>query len=217
MSIVFIATTGCAGSSLLMSILTELGMDTGYKLGEGPDSKLDEDPIYGGQYEMRLYGRRAEAIHKTGFPYIMKSGKICDTLEKRIERFDLQVDYVYGLSRGPSCEASIKDRILRHQPKEHWEKVLNNPVAIDKAKKEVQKIEKAFTALCISLGRLDIPHTMLTYPDYARNLPLTYKKLQFLMDKYSISYDRFKEVCDTRIDPKQLDKAEAFINDVPAT
>jgi hypothetical protein len=45
------------------------------------------------------------------------------------------------------------------------------------------------------------------------DLPTTYKKLEFLMTKYSISYERFKEVCDELVDQEVLDIALSYVKE----
>ena len=73
-----------------------------------------------------------------------------------------------------------------------------------------QKLQNNFLALCLNLAKVDIPHTMLAYPDYLTDLPLTYKKLKPLMDKYSVSYEQFKEVCDELVDDAILQGALSY-------
>jgi hypothetical protein len=199
---VFIATSGCAGSSLLMAILTKLGMDTGVEF-QGPNNILRGKPSFGGQYEVKIHGKQGQANSKH-FPYIIKSRRICWGLSERIDRWDLKVDYVYGLLRGPTFFDAVKERAERNKPEGFWEKKMADPNSVEKINAELRRIEKNFLMLCLNLAKLDIPHTMLAYPDYAINLSLTYKKLNYLMTKYSISYEKFEQVCNELIDKELL-------------
>jgi len=197
---VLIATCGCAGSSLLMAILTKLGMDTGMEF-ENPINILRGSSSFGGQYEIKMSGK-----HSKAFPYIIKSSRLCQSLLERIDRWDLQVDHVYGLLRGPSFFDSVKERFERNKVEGAWEeKMTSNPLFINSVDRSARRLERSFLMLCLNLSKVDIPHTMLSYPNYAIDLPLTYKKLNCLMVKYSISYERFEQVCDELIDKELLD------------
>jgi hypothetical protein len=208
---VFVATCGCAGSSLLMAILTKLGMDTGIGF-QLPANQLNGNSSFGGQYEVKIHGKEG-LYNSKNFPYIVKSSRVCQVLPERIERWNLKVDHVYALLRGPSFLASVKERSERNKPEGYWEERLKEPGFLEAWDTGARRIERNFLMLCLNLARLDIPHTMIAYPDYLVDLPLTYKKLELLMNKYSISYERFKEVCDELVNKDVLDAALNFSTD----
>lgn len=211
---VFIATTGCAGSTLLMAILTKLGMDTGFDYCS-PISTVEGHTAFGGTYEVKMYGNLGQENYDRGFPYIMKSSRICTTLLDRADTFNYKIDYVYGLFRDPFI-ASVKERIMRDvlegdSPTDFWNKIMKLPNIKDELGSAVYELQRMFLLLCLTVAKHDIPNTMLVYPHCMVDLPLTYKKLEFLMTKYSISYDRFKEVCDELIDQDILDIALGYV------
>lgn len=209
MSHVLIATPGCAGSTLLMAILTRLGMDTGFEF-EGPRCTLRGKPSFGERYEFKINGTRGQENYDRGFPYIIKNSRLMEQLVTRINTFELEVDHVYGLFRGPSLMASVKERELRTMDELEWDKLIKIPTFMSRVELQCRALEHKVVQFCINLSCIDVQSTMLSYPEYAVNLPLTYKKLEFLMSRYAVSYERFKEVCDEVIDQDVVDMALEF-------
>lgn len=207
MSHVLMATTGCAGSTLLMAIFSKLGMDVGSEFHES-GTVLHGKSVFGGTFETRINGQRGQKCYDEGFPYIIKSGRLTWQLCNRIDTFDLEVDHVYAVIRGPSLWASVKDRVLRgNMTIDEWDENVKSPEFIDALESYYRDLERKTVRLCIDLSYLDVQCTFLSFPRFATDLPLTYKKLEFLMDKYDVSYDRFKEVCDELIDPEVVEWA----------
>ena len=213
---VFIATTGCAGSTLLMAIFTKLGMNTGFEF-QGPTCPIAGHTAFGGEYEIKMHGWVGSDNHDRGLPYIIKSGKICTSMLDRQKRFGYEIDHVYCLFRDPWMDA-VKERITRYVPKgethnDVWRRVGRKPNFKVALKGSELKLQRTFVTLCLTVAQHDIPNTLLVYPHYMVDLPTTYKKLEFLMTKYSISYERFKEVCDELVDQEVLDIALDYVKD----
>lgn len=196
---VFIATVGCSGSTLLMAILTKLGADTGYAFS-GPTCTIEDLPIFGGFYEKKIRGRFAAPKF---FPYVIKGSTICHDLLKRAELYGYEIDHVYCLFREP-LSAAVVDRNKRNSSEKNWDIHRSKVCYKSDLKRGVHRLQAKFMRLCLDLARSEVPHTMLVYPDYALDLPMTYRKLEFLMTKYSISYEQFKEVCDELINKDVL-------------
>jgi hypothetical protein len=200
-----------------MAIFTKLGMDTGFN-SVTPTCPVAGHIAFGGVYETKLYGKIGQEHYDKGFPYIIKGSKICGTLLDRAEVWDYEIDHVYCLFRDP-WSASIKERVTRYlQEGETAEDVWNRKQARPNFKARLErkefKLKRTFLNLCLTVAKHDIPHTLLVYPHYMVDLPTTYKKLEFLMTKYSISYERFKEVCDELVDQEVLDIALSYVKEV---
>ena len=217
---VFIATTGCAGSSLLMAIFIKLGMDTGFEFMP-PTCPVADRVAYGGEYETKMFGWMGSDNNDKGFPYIIKSTKICSTMIERQEKFGYEIDHVYCLFRDPWM-ASVKERVTRYvkegqTSEELWRNIRRAAGSKDIHRARITgaelKLKRTFLALCLTVAKHDIPNTLLVYPHYMVDLPTTYKKLEFLMTKYSISYERFKEVCDELVDQEVLDIALGYVKE----
>ena len=211
---VFVATTGCAGSTLFMAIFTKLGMDTGYGFIP-PSIHVEGHKAFGGGYEINMNGYIGVQNHLGGFPYILKSSKICSQMMDRAERFDYKIDHVYCLFRDP-WRASVKERVTRYEHNAEkgemvWQRLMSLPNRRERLKRADRRLQRRFLSLCLTVAKHDIPNTLLVYPHCMVDLPTTYKKLEFLMTKYSISYDRFKEACDELIDQDVLDIALRYV------
>lgn len=197
---VIIATTGATGSTLLMEILTGLGLDTGFKLEEGPATRM----------ECRIRGRDA----KPPFPYIIKEAKICRDLPERIKRWGWTIDHVYALSRTPMILASAEDRLSRVRcgvkPPKYTD--IEDRDTLVEVRRKVStynvRIEKKFLSLIAHLSSSDIPHTLISYPDYADDSEFCYKKLSFLMQKFNITYEQFKSVFDRLVNETLVEEAK---------
>ena len=207
---VIIATVGCSGSTLLMAMLTKLGMDTGFKFA-GPNTYISDVPIFGGGYEIKLQGSKAASrVERKGFPYVLKGSDICNSLLERIDKWGLEVDHVYGLFREP-FSAAIIDRSKRSSSEEDWKGHINRPGDEATLGRGTERVERKFLRLCLQIAKSDIPYTMLVYPHYATDSRATYKKLEFLMTKYKITFERFKEVFDELVSNKAIALAKEYL------
>jgi hypothetical protein len=211
MSNVIVTGPGKCGGSLLMKILTELDIDTGFPKGRKFE-KTNGD--CGGHYEKKVRGSGV----KRPLPYVIKEPQMCADIDLRIEALKLDVDMVYILLRRPGPQAAalefMKSRtrggsLSRHDPYKKWfERSLNG--------RDLEKMTEAIATRELQIvnlvAELDVPHTLVSYPRFASDLDYAYSKFGFILKKHGISKDKFKEVCDECINS---DIVDAAYNDMP--
>jgi hypothetical protein len=178
-----------------MQIFTELGWDTGF-----PNGLSFKNNDAGGNYEWSTRGSRA----KKPFPYIIKEPQMCADIDLRIERLGLEVDHIYILLRRPGPEAVALEFMRRGSADpDKFERGLNGD--------DLERVSKAVALREIQVmnlvAEMDIPHTLVSYPRFASDLKYAYDKFSFLMNLHSTPYDRFVKVCDSIIDPEQVQAA----------
>lgn len=192
---VIITGPGKCGGSLLMSVLTNLGMDTGF-----PKSKVQGD--VGGNYEWPLRGSRM----KTPFPHIVKEPQMCTDIDLRIKKLNLEVDHIYILLRRPGPIAPALEFMRRESGnKDVFEEGLNG----DDLDRVERGIAKRIEQVVHLIAELDFPHTLLSYPRFAADYEYAYSKLSHLMNQYNIPYDKFCEVMGANVDRKLVREAYA--------
>lgn len=209
MSNVIVTGPGKCGGSLIMRIFTELGIDTGFDKGRTFD---EAEGDCGGHYEWKCRGTRMEKP----FPYVIKEPQMCSDIDLRIDALGLEVDHVYILLRRPGPKAaalefmkSRTNRINIHDPDYYMSQKSLNGRDLDKVTEAIATRELQLVNL---VAELDVPHTLVSYPRFASDLEYSYSKFRFILEKYGISKESFKEACDECIN---TDIVEAAYNEMP--
>ncbi len=207
---VIIGGPGKCGGSLLMCILTELGIHTGFP-------KLDNTWIrvkttkkgqldLGGNYEWPLRGNKI----KLPLPYVVKEPQMCVDIDLRIEKFNkmnINIDHIYILLRRPGPIAPALEFLNRQyksgKDRDSFERGLSG--------KDLTVLESAFAKRILQIthfvAELDIPHTLVSYPKYADNYKYAYNKFRFILEKHNISFETYKKTADTCIDKSLVKQA----------
>ncbi len=209
MSNVIVTGPGKCGASLLMWILTELGIDTGFPKGR-TYKKTKGD--CGGLYEWRCRGSNK----KEPLPYVIKEPQMCADIDLRIKALDLKVDHVYMMLRRPGPQAAalefMKSRTRRvdvHDPDWYLLHESLNPRDLERVTDAIATRELQLVNL---VAELDVPHTLVSYPRFARDLDYSYSKFKFILEKHDISKKKFEEVCSRCINS---DIVDAAYNEMP--
>ena len=165
---VVISGTGRAGTTFLIQLLTNLGLDTGYQ----PD-----------QIELSVLCRAGLEldIRAPTAPYIIKNPHICDLAEEVLAS-SVRIDHAIIPVR--QFEAAAASRI-------HVQKLTTGSADgkavwgglwdTDKADDQLHVLRVKFTRLIEVLVRHDIPITFLSYPRLVRDPDYLYNKLKFLL------------------------------------
>jgi hypothetical protein len=202
---VIVASHGCAGATLLMELFTSLGMYTGFKPGDGPSTRM-EWPIRGVKLRHPI-------------PHIIKEGKICRDLPDRIEALKLDVEHIYVTIRSPQPDYTCLPYLYAAEARSYNFNKKWRTEASKKSREErramkdsldryERRLSRKINRLFHHLGRMNIPHTIISYPDYADDPELAYTKLDFLMKKHDVSYEKFEKVFREVVDPKQVEMAK---------
>lgn len=178
---VVIAGTGRAGTTLLVQLLTDLGLDTGFS----PDHLLD------GAHA----GLEAD-IETPEAPRIVKDPRLSLRLGGFLDADLVEVEHVIVPIRDLDVAVASRVRNARY-----GSKFLVPGGLFDTASATRQK-----EALCLisyellwTIARHDLPHTLLVFPRFAVDWEYTWRKLAFLDP--SIPPGRWREAVTGRSDP----------------
>ncbi len=168
---VIISGTGRAGTSFLIHLLTELGLDTGFQ----PNSiELPAAERAGLEMDIR----------SPGASYIVKSPWLCDYIKEVVANPLIRIDHailpVRDFAAAAASRAYVQCQISGSPDGE-----LRVPGGLwhtDRASEQEYILRFQFTKLIEALSRCDIPITFLWYPRLARDADYLYRKVTFLLD-----------------------------------
>lgn len=180
---VIITGPGRCGTTLVTKALTELGFDTGYPKGRAFLDVRNRDWHW-------PYDRNGELI--LPLPYIIKDPYLCRNISSISHSQGWEIEHVYVLLR--SLEGTTNSRWILHEggknvemPKkfeEEWETRTKDDVA----------------NLFLQLAKDNIPHTLLWYPQLAKDPNYMFEKLKYLMDQKKINFNLFEDLHSKLID-----------------
>ena len=171
-----ISGTGRAGTTFLVQLLTELGLDTGFS---NPFAKIKEDRNAGMEWDLR---KNPDA------PYIVKSPALCEHLETILRNRDIVIDHAIIPIRDLFSAAESRRAVARKgSPKiltarrflgiKGWR--------IRKPDEQETVLAQNFHALLHTLARYDIPLTLLHFPKFASAPAYLFEKIRFLLKDIS--------------------------------
>ena len=199
---ILISGTGRAGTTFLVRLLTELGLDTGY----------DRDNWQKDFFAPSQAGLEGNPL-ASGSPYIVKNPEACTELPALLASGNLVIDHVLIPVRDLESAARSRIRIggTDHEvPGGLWG-------TSDPAQQKAVLAEK-FHALVHALAAYDLPHTFLHFPRLVEDADYAYAKLRFLLGDLEPAAFRavFFRVADpgmvhhfSRLDPATPDPAVA--------
>lgn len=187
---VIITGTGRAGTTFLVHLLTELGLDTGYTPGAVRE-KIDHSSQAGLEYDLWEH-RRGRTIGDwwrqpkhtirgllhgpPAAPYIVKGPALCETLGQLVARRGLIIDHVYVPVRDLDAAALSRARVGGAHgsvPGGLWK--------TDNPRQQKAVLAEMFFNLVHTLTLHDLPHTFLLFPRLVEDWAYTRQKLWFLV------------------------------------
>lgn len=169
-----ISGTGRAGTTFLVQLLTELGLNTGFKKGK----LLDPHSHAGMELDIR----------DPNAPYIIKSPWLCDYLDDVLEKEDIVVDHALIPVRDLYAAAQSRREITRHAkpgdadvPGGLWH--TKNP-----GDQETILVTQLYK-LMFALAKHDVPLVLLFFPRLVSDPQYLYEKIGFLLGE--TQYDAF--------------------------
>lgn len=175
-----ISGTGRAGTTFLVQLLTELGLDTGFS---NPFEKMKEDRNAGMEWDLTKNGNA---------PYIVKSPALCEHLETILQNRDIVIDHAIIPIRDLFSAAESRRAVARKGS----HKILTaRPFLgikgwrIRRPNEQETVLAQNFHALLHSLARHDIPLTLLYFPKFVTAPAYLFEKIRFLLQ--NISYEDF--------------------------
>jgi hypothetical protein len=160
---VVITGTGRAGTTLLVQLLTDLGLDTGYT----PEARAD--PTSHGGLEKDILAPDA--------PWIVKAPALSGTLGELIASGAVEVEHVIVPMRELDVAAASRVRNARYGSN------LRTPgglVATPNAMRQRSALAILEYELFFAVARYELPLTLLHFPRFAEDWEYTYRKLSFL-------------------------------------
>ena len=183
---VVISGTGRAGTTFLVQLLTNLGLDTGFRADE-----IELSPLARAGLEFDIRAPTA--------PYIVKNPRICDLADEVLAS---SVRVVHAIIPVRQFEAAAASRAHVQETttgSRDGKTVLGGLWATDKADDQLGVLREKFTRLIEVLVRHDIPITFLSYPRLVRDPDYLYSKLQFLLG--DIDRTTFRTAFDALVRP----------------
>jgi hypothetical protein len=165
-----ISGTGRAGTTFLVHLLSELGLDTGYDRGAISESSGHVDAVAWAGLEHDLRDPNA--------PYVVKSPLICNYIHEIAERRDVRIDHaiipVRDLSEAAESRLKVQASHARWKPNSAdgglWD-------ATSQTEQEVVLLRKQYTLL-YHLARMNVPVTFLHFPTFATDAAYAFDRLK---------------------------------------
>lgn len=219
---VIISGTGRAGTTFLVQLLTELGLDTGYAPGElraNVDGRshggLERDlPSRRGRMTLRSIWRQPKHTLRGMFaepgptPYIIKNPRFCETLAPILAEGLLTIDHAYIPIR--ELEAAALSRVRVGGTNDN---VSGGLWKTDDPRQQKAVLAEMFFQLVHTLAVYDIPHDFLLFPRLVQDWNYAYRKLSFLTS--GIAAATFRSAFERTADIKMVHefRAEAAAKD----
>jgi hypothetical protein len=192
---ILITGTGRAGTTLLMQLLTYLGLDTGYTLEQALSSI---DPISRGGLE--------RSLRQAALPRIIKTPHACHTIDEvlqagfRLEYAIIPVRDLHDAAesrRGVSKMASSLG--LSKAPGGLWD--------VTDPEKQEAALAINFYKLIEPLVRHDIPIIFLEFPRLAKDPEYLFKKLSLLMAEKAITLEQLQQAYEKLVQPEAIGRS----------
>ena len=173
---IVISGTGRAGTTFLVQLLTELGLETGFPKGQVIDTKSR------GGLELDIRDPQA--------PYVIKSPWLCDYLDEVLQGGEILVDHAFIPVRDLYGAAQSRRQAASAVP--------SNPASVpgglwhtDKPEEQEKILTEQLYKLVYALARHDVPVSLLLFPRLVNDPEYLFRKTRFLLA--NVEYDTFKE------------------------
>ena len=173
---IIISGTGRAGTTFLVQLLTELGLDTGFPKGQ----KIDQNSSAG--LELDLRSARA--------PYIIKSPWLCDYLDEVLQGGELIIDCALIPMRDLYSAAESRRRVA-NIPNPNPTSIPGGLWHTTEPEDQEKILEGQLYKLIYALAKHDVHLKLLLFPRLVDDPDYLYNKIKFLLD--GLSYDTFLE------------------------
>src|SRR5262249_48005642 len=173
---VIISGTGRAGTTFLMQLLTELGLDTGF--GDS-SSHIIENCNAGMERDLR----------DLDAPYIVKSPFLCDYLDELLQNPGITVEHAIIPMRDLFSAAESRRDVSRRSGRDPADPVDGGLWHTDKPERQEAVLAHQFYKLLHTIAKHDIPMTLLYFPRLAQEPDYLYEKINSLVGR--IAYDSF--------------------------
>jgi hypothetical protein len=181
---ILVAGTGRAGTTLLIDVFTELGLDTGFRKGAG--TRLDP----------RARAGLERSIFAADAPRIVKNPGLSTKLRTILEEGSVQIDHVIVPVRELDVAVASRVRVSGYG-RQHG--VRGGMIGAKRPRSQRAYLAEVFYDLVWALAEFDVPHTFLAFPRFATDASYTYDKLRWLLD--DVSPEQLAATLADRVDP----------------
>ena len=178
---VVITGTGRAGTTLLVQILTDLGLDTGF----APDHRVDD----------RIHAGLEFKIESPNAPRIVKDPNLSRRLGGLLDAGTVEVEHVIVPIRDLEIAAASRIRNTKYGSNLH---TFGGLFGTARATRQREALALIFYELFWTITRHELAHTLLEFPRFADDWEYTHRQLSFLDP--SIPPERWKEAIARRAD-----------------
>lgn len=182
---IVITGTGRAGTTLLVGILSDLGMDTGYKPGAQPSA--------------HTYGGMERSLTAPDAPRIVKSPDLSRRLDGILAEGTVEVEHVIIPMRDLDVATASRVRATKYGTNLHVPGGLFGTV---RATRQRDALARLNYQLMFTLAKYDIPHTLLLFPRFASDGDYLFEHLSFLDP--SVPRERWLEAVAARTKPELI-------------
>lgn len=173
--------TGRTGTTLIIQILTKLGLDTGF------NEKDMNDHIYSNCNA----GLERNIMDKDA-PYIIKDPWICDTIPDILANKSIKIDHVFIPIREMKMAALSRIKVSKQADEQAREKGVNGGLwHTNNPDDQEYVLHKQLSKLLVELSKESIPITFINYPKLAYEPLYLFEKLGPALKH--LSYKEFKK------------------------
>jgi hypothetical protein len=202
---VVIAGAGRAGATLLMQLLTRLGLDTGYTAYTDVHAEIHKKSDAGTQ---RLFDDSQGA-------YIVKSTHLLLELDSVLKTGKYTIDHAFIPLRRLDDAVASRMAVTAPTPQEFVDSYRTAPA--DKyqcyyAHGQKNALGRSLYDLIHSVAAFGIPHTLLDFPRFAHDPRYLFDKLAPVLG--TVDYFRFREAFDDVVDLSLIHQFGSNVEDV---
>ncbi|MEI6884485.1 MAG: hypothetical protein WCO02_08350 [Bacteroidota bacterium] len=186
---VIISGTGRAGTTFLVKLLSNLGLETSFSQANF-ESNIDLKSMAGLELDIR----------ETGAPYIVKSPWICDYIDELLNNDQLKIDYAFIPLRDIHEAAKSRIMISANRDKVKYIKPSDAPGGLwgtDNPDEQEYILHVKLLKLLLSLSARNIPVVFIHFPKMTLDPSYLYKKLMPILKE--IEFQKFEEVFNSTV------------------
>jgi predicted O-methyltransferase YrrM len=181
---IIITGRGRAGTTCLVAVLSDLGLDTGFRAGVPMDGHS---------------GGLERSLGDFDTPRIVKSPGFCTRLGKLLDDRVVEIEHVIIPMRDFDVAAASRARVAGYG---RFLGVRGGFLGTRSASRQRRVLITMLAELLWTVTRHDLPHTFLEFPRFAHDWQYTYEKLGFLDP--ALTADDFRVALEKRYDPSEI-------------
>jgi hypothetical protein len=199
---VVITGTGRAGTTFLVKLLTDLGLETGFSV-DNMESVMSQIARAGLEYDLR----------QENSPFIIKDPSFCDYAAEVMRRDDIIIEHVVIPIRDLR-EAAESRRYVEKLRVSRWSFIKRlkhkfSPRVIagglwhthsQKPGKQEEALLGKIYQLLLAIAEKNVPVTFMLFPKIVLDCPYLFDKLQPILQ--GITYESFSAVFDRQVHPE---------------